>query len=328
MQQEKTNLMQLFPRFSEKRLLIIGDLMVDRYVIGSVDRISPEAPVPVVLVREEREVLGGAANVASLLTALGAGASLCGVIGADRGGEVLSRRLQEIGVDTALLHTHGTRPTTVKTRVVAHKQQVVRVDREDNTPFDDTTMEQLLQQVERALPGVDGVIISDYGKGVVLPRLIRETVRLCREQDKLVAVDPKVEHFLQYQGVTLITPNNKEASEGIGIPIRDPESLKRAGRLIQEKLAPRILLVTRSEHGMALFEQGKELVEIPTVARDVFDVTGAGDMVIAAFSLALACGATPYQAALLSNYAAGLEVQKFGCQPVSRAELQEAVERG
>ncbi|MCK5267916.1 MAG: D-glycero-beta-D-manno-heptose-7-phosphate kinase [Spirochaetes bacterium] len=325
MKHEKENLLGIVKRFSGKKILIIGDIMLDRYIIGSVDRISPEAPVPVVSVKDEREVLGGAANVANLLSEFNVDIRLCGVTGQDAWGDILMKRLSEIGVDDSLIVKKKDRPTTVKTRIVAHHQQVVRIDRENASPHNEESLNVIINYVKNIIHEIDAVIISDYGKGVITPFLIDNIVALCKEHGKIVSVDPKVEHFRQYRDVTLITPNNKEASEGIGIPIRDSESLLSAGRKIMDEINPEILLITRSEDGMAIFQKGADLIEMPTVARDVFDVTGAGDIVIAVYTLALTCGATPYQAALISNYAAGLEVQKFGCLPITYKELEETI---
>jgi len=316
------------PRFANKRILVVGDLMLDHYLSGSVDRISPEAPVPVLVVRDERDLPGGAANVVMFLRAFGATVLPCGLIGRDAGGELLLKHFASRGIDVSGVVAVDGRTTTMKTRVVAGRQQIVRIDREETTPPGEPALVAVLAACDAALDGCDGVIISDYGKGLVVPRLIEHVVSGARARGKPVAVDPKVEHFRQYRGVTLITPNNKEASEGIGIPIRDGTSLDQAARAIAAAIDPDILLVTRSEHGMALFERDRPCVAIPTRARDVFDVTGAGDMVIAVALLALVSGASPVAAAHLANAAAGIEVQKFGCQPVSPAELLGALANG
>ncbi len=319
-------LARFVPRFADARILVIGDLMLDHYLVGSVDRISPEAPVPVVLVQEERDMPGGAANVAGFLRAFGATVIPCGLVGQDAGAAMLLQHFGQRGIGCGAIIRRGDRTTTMKTRVVAARQQVVRIDREDTRPLGPEILAEIRRAFDGVLDsGVDGVILSDYGKGLLVPEIIEYVITRCRRAGVRVAVDPKVEHFRAYRGVTMITPNNKEASEGIGIPIRDRASLERAGAAICEAIDPEILLVTRSEHGIALFERGQSLDEIPTRAQEVFDVTGAGDMVIAVAMLALVAGATPREAALLANAAAGIEVSKFGCQAVSPEELLAAL---
>lgn len=324
---EHKQLARFVPRFADARILVIGDLMLDHYLVGSVERISPEAPVPVVLVQDERDMPGGAANVAGFLRAFGAGVIPCGLVGEDAGAAMLLQHFARRGIDCDGVIRCSERPTTMKTRVVAARQQVVRIDREDTRPLGPEILAEIRRVFEQVFgSGVDGVILSDYGKGLLVPEIIEYVISCCREAGVRVAVDPKVEHFRAYRGVTLITPNNKEASEGIGIPIRDRASLERAGAAICEAIDPEILLVTRSEHGMALFERGRPLDEIPTRAQEVFDVTGAGDMVIAVAMLALVAGASAREAALLANAAAGIEVSKFGCQAVSPDELLAALD--
>jgi len=311
--------------FEEKKVVVVGDLMLDRYVVGSVERISPEAPVPVLLVEEERSVPGGAANVASMLATLGADTRIFGIAGDDSSGNTLCRLLSEQGVSIEGILRDRSRTTTVKSRVVAHRRQLLRVDREKAAPLERWAVEELRECILSALGWADVMLFSDYGKGVVSHGLYEAIAQAAADLGVLVCVDPEIEHFRYYRGATLITPNNEEAGEGIGTPIRDSETLNRAARAIMEALHPEYLLITRSEEGMVLFTDSQEPVAIPTVAREVFDVTGAGDMVIAVASLALACGADGKEAAVLANAAAGLEVSRFGCHPVSPDELVEAV---
>jgi D-beta-D-heptose 7-phosphate kinase/D-beta-D-heptose 1-phosphate adenosyltransferase len=319
---ELTSLAHFVPRFADARILVVGDLMLDHYLSGSVDRISPEAPVPILLVQGEHDTPGGAANVAGLVRAFGTEVIPCGLVGEDAGADSLCQHFKASQIDCQYIVRRRERATMIKTRVVAGRQQIVRIDREDRRPLEDDLLDEIRKSIDRALAGrVDGVIISDYGKGLVVPAIIEHLVSACQTAGLPLAVDPKVEHFSQYRGVTLITPNNKEASEAIGIPIRDRASLEAAGQAIRRAIDPEILLITRSEHGMALFERGQALDEIPTRVQEVFDVTGAGDMVISVAMLALLAGASPREAALLANAAAGLEVRKFGCQPVSPEEL-------
>ena len=312
---------KLIRSFSGVRVLVVGDLMLDRYVVGRVERISPEAPVPVLLVEEEHDVPGGAANVSVMLAALGAAVTIGGITGDDAGGKTLAGLLQAAGVDTGCVVCDPGAMTPVKSRVVASRQQLVRVDRETPGVTGKGAIEELERVLKSALRHSDLLLISDYGKGVINPDLYRILQNTAAEAGIPVAVDPKVEHFRYYTGATLITPNNKEASEGIGMPVRTGEELEAAGRAIIDCLRPQHLLITRSEKGMALFSGKENTVHIPTVAREVFDVTGAGDMVIAVASLALVCGADPRTAAVLANAAAGIEVSRFGCQPVTPEEL-------
>lgn len=315
----------LLDTFPALRVLVCGDIMLDRYVLGSVDRISPEAPVPVLLAGEERDVPGGAANVALMVRALGAEVALCGVVGDDPAGERLRGLLAASGIGIEAVLTAPGRCTTVKTRVVAHKQQLLRIDREESGALPPALAQELEAAVCCRLEASDALILSDYGKGVIGPAGYAVLQAAAATAGCLVSVDPKVEHFSLYRNADLITPNNREASAGIGMPIRDGASLRAAGAAILEKLAPRALLITRSELGMALFEPGREVLEIPARARDVYDVTGAGDMVIAVATLALAGGASCADAARLANTAAGIEVAHFGCHPVGREELADAL---
>jgi len=309
----------------------LGDLMLDHYLVGEVERISPEAPVPVLRVQSERDAPGGAANVAACLQALGAEALPCGLIGCDEGGARLEEHLRSLGLDTGALVRSGARPTTKKTRVAAGRQQIVRIDHEEKGHAAPELIENVIAAFDRIFfrgldrRPADGVIISDYGKGLLLPPLIQHAAARCRETGRPLAVDPKLEFFTSYRGASLITPNTREASESAGVRIHDRASLLAAGAAIRAAIDPEILLITRSEHGMALFERGRDLVEIPARAREVYDVTGAGDMVIAVAALALVSGANAREAAYLANIAAGLEVQKFGCQAITPEELLAAL---
>lgn len=296
-------------RFKGKKVLVIGDLILDRYICGRVSRISPEAPVPVVEVTGDRYMLGGAANVANNIVALGGGAGVVGVVGRDRAGEVLRELLEEKGIGCAVFEDE--RPTTVKTRVIAHNQQVVRFDREDKKSIGGKVLGELFEFLGDAVKEYDAVIVSDYKKGVVSGELIKRILRAVKPKGKLVVVDPKVGHFHCYKGVSLITPNLTEASYGSGIDIKDERTLIKAGRALMTKLSCGAVLITRGEEGMSLFEKDK-VTHIPTVARNIYDVTGAGDTVIAAFTIAYASGATMQEAAVISNHAAGIVVGEVG----------------
>lgn len=311
--------------FKRKRILILGDLILDRYLFGKVSRISPEAPVPVVEVTDESFLLGGAANVAHNIVALGGNASVAGVIGRDRAGEVLKRLLEERTIQIEGI-IEDRRTTTVKTRLIAQHQQVVRFDREDRKRLEGKSLIKLLTFLKAAIEEHDAVIISDYKKGVVSSSLMKSVVRLSRPDGTFIAVDPKVGHFHLYKHVSLVTPNLAEASQGSGIEIRDEKTLLRAGRTLLNRLSCRSVLITRGEEGMSLFERddvSKEtrVVFIPTVAKKVFDVTGAGDTVIAAMTLAHVAGASLEEAAEIANHAAGIVVGEVGTAVVSPEKL-------
>ena len=317
-------LVKIIDRFPATRVLVVGDVMLDHYVWGGVSRISPEAPVPVVNVTRETLLLGGAANVVSNIRSLGGQVDICGVIGHDAAGSQLQHLLHTRGVPTDGLIMVPGRSTTIKTRVIAHHQQVVRFDRETREGISRETHQKIFGRVaEKADEGIDAIVISDYCKGVVTRELVRDIVRLARKRGIIVAVDPKVGHFAIYRGVTILTPNTKEASLGARIDIVDDESLLRAGKGLLNRLACDAVLITRSEQGMSLFEKSGRITHIPTVARDVFDVTGAGDTVISALTLSMAAGAKVSDAAMISNYAAGIVVGVVGTATVSTEQLKQ-----
>jgi len=315
------SLSRLVARLGQANVLVIGDLMLDEFVWGKVSRISPEAPVPVVWVQSESVMPGGAANVANNIRALGGRVSVVGVVGRDRWGDALLSDLASRKIETGGVLPID-RPTTVKTRVIAHHQQVVRVDREQQAPLTAAIGEQLIAAVARLLPEVDAVVLEDYGKGIITRQLLEAVIPMARRHKKLITVDPKQEHFDLYRGVTALTPNRQEAGEAVGRELESAADIKRAGAEILQRLACDGLLLTLGEEGMCLFERGGRQTMIPTVAQEVFDVAGAGDTVIAAFTLALASGATMEQAARLANQAAGIVVGKLGVAVVAPEELR------
>jgi D-beta-D-heptose 7-phosphate kinase/D-beta-D-heptose 1-phosphate adenosyltransferase len=304
-----------------KRVLVIGDVMLDEFIWGKVARISPEAPVPVVEVTDQSFHLGGAGNVARNVRALGGQATLAGVVGRDAAGERLKEAVAAAGIDSLLAVSDTGRPTTVKTRIVAHNQQVVRADRESATDIPDGMEDVLLEGARRALASCQALVVSDYQKGVVTARLLKRLLPLARRRGLPVLVDPKVQHFPLYKRVALVTPNQHEAQQATGIVIRGLVDLLAAGRALLKRLECRAVLVTRGEQGMSLFERGRPPVHIPTAAREVFDVTGAGDSVIATLALALCAGSRLPEAAALANYAAGVVVGKLGTASASPAEV-------
>ena len=311
----------LVPRFRGRRLVVFGDLMLDRYLWGRVERISPEAPVPVVSIDRESFSLGGAANVAHNLASLGAAPRLVGPVGDDVAGRTLADDLAARGVDVGGLVVDRARRTTVKTRVIAHQQQVVRTDEEDLDDVGGAAAQAIDEALDRALEGAEGVIVSDYGKGAITAAGLARLLARARERRLPVSVDPKETHFFAYAGAAVLTPNVHEAGRSYGRTIRDLETLLAAGTALREKLDADAMLVTRGAEGMSLFERGGRVTHLPTVAREVFDVTGAGDTVVGVYALALACGAEPPLASFLANHAAGLVIRHAGTAVTTPDEL-------
>lgn len=311
--------------FSGKRIVVLGDLMLDEFIWGRVRRISPEAPVPVVEVDRQTLALGGAGNVVSNLVALGAVATPVGMVGDDSDAERLRHAFRELDVSTDRLVLDGARPTTVKTRIIAHNQQVVRADRENRSPISSDLGDRVAQAFLGAIEAADAVVVSDYGKGLLTPRSLSQALPAAHERGLIVCLDPKTRSFANYQPVTVITPNSQEAAEASGITIEDERSLTEAGQKLLASIDCRAALVTRGEEGMTLFTRGgsdgNHVTHIPTVAREVYDVTGAGDTVVATLALALASGASLEEAAVLANHAAGVVVGKVGTASVTRDEL-------
>jgi rfaE bifunctional protein kinase chain/domain len=327
--------------FDKANIIVIGDLILDEYVWGDVDRISPEAPVPVVWAKRREVVPGGAANVASNLRSLGARVTLSGVVGADDGREKLLHKLAELKVDPSAIVAEKGRKTTVKSRVFARNQQLVRIDWEHVDPIGDRTRSRLFDYVSRNLKKYDAVIIEDYGKGVFDAELLSNVIGLARRQGKIITVDPKEDNFESYAGVTCITPNRKETENAIRyLKMKDDSNsfriyrdkltnhadIQKAGYAILNHLKLESLLLTLGENGMWLFEQERD-EHIPTVAQEVFDVSGAGDTAIASFTLALAAGASKADAAKIANFAAGIVVGKVGTATTTVDEIIERMER-
>ncbi|MEW6220341.1 MAG: D-glycero-beta-D-manno-heptose-7-phosphate kinase [Thermodesulfobacteriota bacterium] len=312
-------------RFPQARILVVGDVIVDHFIWGQVSRISPEAPVPVVNVRRESLLLGGAANVLHNIRALGGQACLCGVVGSDPAGDRLFELLDAIDAPATAILRHPDRPTSIKTRVIAHHQQVVRFDRETCADLDPASAAALLAMIGHALGQVQVVIVSDYGKGVVTGDLMAGLVPMARAKGIPVVVDPKPQHRDLFAGVGLITPNQLEAERMAGLPVDSEADLVAAAQGLRERLACEAVLVTRGEAGMTLVERDRPALTIPTQAREVFDVTGAGDTVIATLALGLAAGLPLAAAAALANVAAGIVVGKLGTATTSPQELTAAL---
>ncbi len=314
----------IFRKFNKTAVLVIGDLMVDQYIWGKVKRISPEAPVPVVEVTEENMLLGGAANVAHNIVSLGGKVFIAGTIGRDDIGKILINKLSEKGLDTGGIVLDGSRPTTVKTRVIAHSQQVVRFDREVKADIGKSTLSLILEYVHSCLPGIKGIIISDYCKGLITRTLIKKLIEITGSK-VFIAVDPKIGHFDYYRGVSLITPNINEASFGSGIDITDRKTLISAGSVLMKKLQCGSLVITRGDEGMTLFEKSGAVIDIPTCAREVYDVSGAGDTVIAALTLCRSAGIKLKDAAIIANHAAGVVVGKMGTSVATQQEIAKSM---
>jgi len=305
-----------------KRIAVAGDLMLDRYIWGSVSRISPEAPVPVVDMEQEQARLGGAANVAKNIKSLGGEPLLLGVIGDDNSGKQLFDVVRENKFSVEGIVMDNTRPTTVKTRVIAHSQHVVRIDREQKADISYTIQEKLLDVVRKEIDSIDGIIIEDYNKGVVVKNLITQLIAIAARNNKIITVDPKFNNFFEYKNVTAIKPNRKEAEEAMGIRLKTDEDLLAAGKTLMEKLQAKNVLLTRGEHGMSLFESNGNISHMPTKALNVADVSGAGDTVISTLTMALSSGATIKEAATLANFAGGIVCGYVGIVPIDPDELK------
>lgn len=314
---------EAFPR---RRILVVGDIMMDQFIWGEVSRISPEAPVPVVQVRDETFLLGGAANVVNNLLGLGGRVYLAGVIGNDGTGRRLLKQLQAEGVNTEGVVIDESRPTAVKTRVIAHHQQVVRVDKEKNSPLSPETLERLLQGIRKNAPRFHGIIVSDYDKGVVSKKLMGQLKKIATGAAIPILVDPKPRNMDWYREVTLITPNHLETAQAVGRKIESEADLRWAGHRLLKELNCDSVLITRGPEGMSLFTKNKKISHIPTVAKKVFDVTGAGDTVIATLAMSLVAGMDLVQACRTANYAAGIVVGEVGTAAVQVETLKKVLQ--
>jgi rfaE bifunctional protein kinase chain/domain len=322
---KKQRLDEIFQNFNNKRIFVIGDLMLDVYIWGKVGRISPEAPVPIVEVQEESYRFGGAANVGMNVKSLGGIPVLVGVIGYDKEGTVIDALMEENDLEKDGIFYDDNRPTTVKTRIIAHSQHVVRVDKEDKKDISEEMENKILQFLQQRKNEIDGIILEDYNKGVLTKNLIRQVIDFANQNKILITVDPKFDNFFEYQNVTVFKPNRKETEDALGIKLDSEEKVFEAGRRLKEKLNPEYLLLTRGEKGMTLFSKNGDVHTIPTRARKVADVSGAGDTVIATITMALAAGAEIEEAATIANRAAGLVCEEVGVVPVNRELLYNAL---
>lgn len=317
-------LKEILHSFKGKEVVVVGDIMLDHFIKGDVTRISPEAPVPVVAVKKEFFVAGGAGNVAVNLAALGAKPVMISVVGQDLGGEMLKSFLRDKNVDIRGVAEDSDRPTTQKIRVMAEQQQIVRFDRESKRVVSPAIAAVCMENFKSAVRSAKGVILSDYGKGMLSDHNIQDIIDICNKAGIPVCVDPKIDNFKKYKNITCMTPNTKEAWEGAGeTPKSGEEAVQELGNKILKMLNAQSILITRGADGMSLFEKGKkEPITVKATAREVYDVTGAGDTVISVFTLALASGAQLPEAAVLSNYAAGIVVAKSGTATATAEEIE------
>jgi rfaE bifunctional protein kinase chain/domain len=321
----KDRLLSLKKNFEGKRIAVIGDMMLDGYYWGDVKRISPEAPVPVLEVEEEFFRFGGAANVALNITTLGATPVPVGVIGHDNYGTIFSSLMKEKNIDDSGIFVDDARPTTTKTRVIANRQHVVRIDKESKTPINGKVEERISLHIANIISTLDGIILQDYNKGILTPSIIQKIISLANNKNVMITVDPKFDNFFEYKNVTVFKPNRKEAEEVLGRKIRNNEEISSAGKVLLSRLGAKYLLLTLGESGIAVFGKDKSERRMPTKARKVADVSGAGDTVISTLTIALAAGANIYEASYLANYAAGIVCGEVGIVPIEKEKLFETV---
>ncbi|MEA2031016.1 MAG: D-glycero-beta-D-manno-heptose-7-phosphate kinase [candidate division Zixibacteria bacterium] len=314
-------------RIGHAKVMILGDIMLDEYLFGSVNRISPEAPVPVVEIASDRILLGGAANVAANIRALGDEPILVGTVGQDEAASKLSRLLSQHDISSDYCISDDSRRTTIKTRIMAHSQQVVRADREDSNELDSSIETRIYKRFLSVADEIDAVIISDYGKGVVTASLLEKVISVCKEKDIFVGVDPNESRFPNYRKVSLITPNHNEAGFAYGRRISSIADLDEVGHGLLKQLEVKSILITRGADGMSLYQAGVKPTHIPTFARKVYDVTGAGDTVIALFVSAVCAGANLTEGAIVANAGGGLTVAEVGTATVTKLQLSKELQR-
>lgn len=320
---DKNRLCEILNNFKNSKIAVVGDVMLDDYIFGSVDRISPEAPVPVINVKKESYVLGGAANVLNNLKSLNAQVFAFGIVGNDDNGKRFLKELNSKDINTDGIITDDKRPTAVKRRVIAQNQQLLRMDWEDKSPISSEIEDKILEKIKDKILEIDAFILSDYDKGVLTERLSKEIIKLARENKKIITVDPKPKNHMNYVGATSITPNRKEALECMeSEKFESEDDLINKMKGLKTKLNLENLLLTRSEEGMTLFESN-EVETISTVAKEVYDVTGAGDTVISVFTLSKIAGAAWFEAARIANTAAGIVVAKMGTATATTDQILE-----
>ncbi|MGK9367700.1 D-glycero-beta-D-manno-heptose-7-phosphate kinase [Melioribacter sp. Ez-97] len=318
-------LLSLKEKFRNKRIAVIGDMMLDSYYKGKVSRISPEAPVPVVEVDNEFSRFGGALNVAYNILTLGGTPLPIGIIGNDAEGKLLKKLMRDTGITDEAIFIDKSRPTTSKTRVIAHSQQVVRVDKESTAPLSKSMEKKIIDYLKHDFSNIDAIILQDYNKGVLTRNLIKEVISKANEENKIITVDPKFNNFFEYKNVTVFKPNRKETEDALSMKLQSDDDISKAGEKLLHNLNARYILLTLGEAGIALFEKGKPEKRVPTKARKVADVSGAGDTVISTITIALAAGVDIYNAAYLANYAGGIVCQEVGIVPINIDDLINAV---
>jgi len=316
----------IIDNIGQAKVLIIGDVMLDEYLFGHVNRISPEAPVPIVEVQSDKILLGGAANVAANIKTLGDEPILLGVVGDDEASIKVNQLLKQKSISGDYIITDNSRRTSIKSRVIAHSQQVVRTDWEDRHELNEEIQKKVFSRFEAVADEIKAVIISDYGKGVVSNPLLEKIIDYCLVKSIFIGVDPKETHFHNYRKVSLVTPNHHEAGFAYGHRIQDINDLMKVGHGLLKRLEAKSILITRGADGMSLFQSNGETTHIPTFARQVFDVTGAGDTVIASFVAAICAGASFVEAAVVSNAGAGITVREVGTATVTRDDLKKELE--
>ena len=319
------NLLNIVKKFHKAKILVIGDIMVDHFVYGTVDRISPEAPVPVVQVKSEKLMPGGAANVVNNVSKLGAKVYVAGVVGNDYNGNILKRMVDKETVNSEGILTLDNFQTIIKTRVIAHNQQIVRFDKENNGKFSGGVYKALVSGIKKIADDIDAVIISDYGKGLIEKKFFSTVVNFLREKGKFISLDPKVENFKFYKNISILTPNINEAFGGSGIKIKDEKTLIKASKMIFKKVKSDYLLITRGESGMSLFYPDNKSEHLKARAKDVYDVTGAGDTVISTLTVAKSVGAGIFEACYIANAAASIAVSQLGTYAVGVEELMKVL---
>lgn len=316
------NLELILEKIADTKVLVIGDVMLDRYWWGSVSRISPEAPVPVVSMEKTSVLAGGAANVAANIAGLGAEVYLAGITGEDEEAKIFPEILRQAGISDFNLFPLKNRKTTIKTRIIAHNQQVARIDQETTESLTKTEIDKIFKQVQFFIERADVLIISDYAKGFLTEDFCARLITLARGKDKIILVDPKGRDYSKYKGATILTPNQRETAEACGLTDDSQSSAENAGKLLLKKLLLEALLITQGEKGMTLLQKGKKTSHLKATARKVYDVTGAGDTVIATMAVALGSGLSYQEAAEIANFAAGLVVEKVGTAVVTKDMLK------
>jgi rfaE bifunctional protein kinase chain/domain len=310
--------------FVSKKVLVIGDIMLDHYIWGKVDRISPEAPVPVLDVQNEEYRLGGSANVALNLRALGARVFLCGVIGNDDAGQMVLQQLKQQGIDFSAIVNDKQRPTTLKTRIGAVNQQIVRLDKEERADISSVQESKLITALSKVIPQIDAIIIEDYNKGLLTEKVITATLNKAEKEGKLVTVDPKQKNFFAYKNVEVFKPNFSEMQKNLGMMLDDEAVFDKQAKLLKKKLRCSNLVITRGEKGLYIYSDSSKVHRIPTFAREVYDVSGAGDTVISALTLALCEGCDIKTAAIIANHAAGVVCGKMGTAAATVEEIRQS----